>query len=198
MKETISDIIDQRLDPSGAVGEFSRIAADQDHCRVWRDYHLIGDVIRGEVRNTGSCLLSRVQAALVEESAMISPARIAAAGHAPESARRGRFAAGVGASRGEALKAAGLFSLAASIALVAVITLVPQNQGSREATVASRTTGVVPGPDAGGTGSSLHTNLAFQAEFGQMLAGHGEFTGSTGLNGLLTYAKLVSNQPLGE
>lgn len=195
MKETISEIVDQRLDPSGAAGEFSRIAADEEHCRVWRDYHLIGDVIRGDVRTTGPCLLGRVQAALAEEPVVVSPDRNTA-GYAPETTRKGR--PGTGPSRGEVLKAAGLFSLAASIALVAVVTLVPQDHGPREAAVATRTTGAAPGTDAGGVAGSIHTNHSFQTEFGQMLAGHGEFTGSSGLNGLLSYAKLVSNQPLGE
>lgn len=198
MKETISDIIDERLDPSSVDGEFGRIAADDSHCRVWRDYHLIGDVIRGEVRTTGSCLLSRVQVALMEEPTVCIPDRRTAVGHSPESAGRGRVTTGADTSRGDALKAAGLFSLAASIALVAVITLIPQGPGSHETTVASSTTGVVPGTDVGGATDSVHTNHSFHAEFGQMLAGHGEFTGTTGLNGLLAYAKLVSNQPLGE
>lgn len=196
MKETISDIIDRRMDPSSASREFGRIAADEDHCRVWRDYHLIGDVIRGEVRSTGTCLVSRIQIALESESAVIATDRGTRMEHAPESTGRDQTITGAGRSRGDTLKAAGFFSLAASMALVAVITLVPQDHASRDSEVASRSTSIASG--AGPVTERAVTNDSFDAEFGQMLAGHGEFTGSTGLNGLLTYAKLVSNQPLGE
>lgn len=196
MKETISDIIDRRLDLSSATREFGRIAADEDHCRVWRDYHLIGDVIRGEVRSTGTCLVSRVQIALESESTVIAPDRSTRMGHVPESQGRDQTITGAGRSRGDTLKAAGFFSLAASMALVAVITLVPQDHASRDSEVASRSTSIASGADPATVRAV--TNDSFDAEFGQMLAGHGEFTGTTGLNGLLTYAKLVSNQPLGE
>jgi len=63
-----------------------------------------------------------------------------------------------------------------------------------------------PGPDGGGAtpvaqraSSAAATHLqrvSFDPEFGEMLAQHGEFAASPGLNGLIVHAKLVSNEAL--
>ena len=47
-----------------------------------------------------------------------------------------------------------------------------------------------------GAVSSTIEQQKFAQEFGEMLSEHGEFTASSGLNGLVAYAKLVSNQRL--
>ncbi len=198
MKEIISDIIDQNLNPEMVPEALERIAADADGCRVWRNYHLIGAVIRGEVRGQGTCLMDRVRVQLEQEPVvpgarvLHNPLRPTQQGIVPPARSGGRF------RQADALKAAGLFSLAASLALVSVITLVPQNQDSSPTALASRSIGQESGSSVIETSTMTATGAWSQAEFGQMLAGHGEFTGAAALNGLLAYAKFVSNEPLGE
>lgn len=194
MKQTISDIIDQHADSADPADRLRRIASDPDGCRTWRNFHLIGDVIRGDVRATGGCLIERVQASLESEPTVLAPS-----GQAPAKASTDT-AAGPGGSRSDTLKAAGLFSLAASIALVAVLTAAPETADpQRENAVAATVT-----PAGTASGAVVQPEItppesdAIAAEFGQMLVEHGEFTTTAGLNGLLAYAKLVSNQPIAE
>jgi len=67
-------------------------------------------------------------------------------------------------------------SLAASVALLALLALRQPSQDS--APIAAR------------------PNAQTEQEFDVMLVQHGEFASSPGLNGLIVYAKLVSDQPL--
>ena len=193
MKQTISDIIDQELGSADAGGQINRIAEDADGCRSWRNYHLIGDVIRGDVKTTGPCLIDRVEAALAEEPTVLAPA--------PQSTTESVTGAATTStgSRGETLKAAGLFSLAASIALVAVLTQVPATDDLQQGPTVAATATPATAVGEGVAGANPNRNTEdIAAEFGQMLVEHGEFTTATGLNGLLAYAKVVSNQPIGE
>ena len=202
MKESVSDIIDHRLDPRQVSERIQRLSADADGCRVWRNYHLIGDVIRGEVVSAGACLIDRVEAALNDEPTVLVPARAnPEAESAGEAGSASGDAANKGGARGDTLKAAGLFAVAASLALVAVITQVPSpEQSASPASIAASNS---VSPATGATGDTSGTGTAtgrqeFASEFGQMLVEHGEFSATTGLNGLLAYAKVVSNEPLGE
>ena len=204
MKETVSDIIDQRLESDQVGDRIETIAADVEGLRAWRNYHLIGDVIRGEVDSAGSCLIGRVSLALTDEPTVL----------APSSANRAPDAGGVvtgsaspvataEGSRGDTLKAAGLFAVAASLALVAVITQLPTTDGpggdqSLARNAASPTTAVTAGEGLAAGNPGAADEQAFASEFGQMLVEHGEFSAATGLNGLLAYAKIVSNEPLGD
>lgn len=83
----------------------------------------------------------------------------------------------------KAWKPAAVLALAASLALVAVIALDPVNpaRDGGGAPVAQ----LAPAPPA-----------RPGQEFREMLAQHGEFASSPGLNGLIVYAKLVNNRPL--
>jgi hypothetical protein len=78
-----------------------------------------------------------------------------------------------------------MFAVAASLALVAVVTLNPATKKPAQVQLASST-----------TEADTIQQQKFAQEFGEMLVGHGEFTASAGLNGLLAYSKLVSNQRL--
>jgi sigma-E factor negative regulatory protein RseA len=198
MKETISEIIDQRVDPHRLSDPIERIAADAEGCTTWRNYHLIGDVIRGEVSFTGGCLVSRVQTALHDEPTVLAP--VATARQATGSDDRASDDGPRAVGRGDTLKAAGLFAIAASLALVAVITQLP---GSDEASLSPAIATI---GDEGITTDNEENDTAtdpdrqhqdFASEFGQMLVEHGEFSATAGLNGLLAYAKVVSNEPLG-
>ena len=49
MKDIVSEIIDQQVDPSELGEAINQVVRDRAACERWRNYHLIGDVIRGEV-----------------------------------------------------------------------------------------------------------------------------------------------------
>jgi len=180
MTETISELIDNRGAPERRQELFDHIIADHGAGRVWRHYHLIGCVLRGEIERHdagfAADLSARIEArleaepAVAEESPPPSPI-------VPLRRRAWTSAAKAGA--------AATLALAASLALVAVIVL-------------------RPGADSGGGVASISPAAApatiervrFGAEFAEMLAQHGEFASSPGLNGLIVHAKFVNNQPL--
>jgi len=161
MSEKISELIDGRGSPGQRHHLFDHILADHDAGQAWRHYHLIGCVLRGEVTQ-GADLSVRIGRRLEEEPPVLAPV---------PGARR-RFS--------KAWKPAAVLALAASLALVAVISLKPARDGGG-APVAQ----LAPAPPA-----------RPGQEFREMLAQHGEFASSPGLNGLIVYAKLVNNRPL--
>lgn len=184
MKEIVSEIIDQQVDPRELGEAIDQVARDRAACEKWRNYHLIGDVIRGEVNTTGACMMDRLQRTMEQEPTILAPAA--------EAERN------ISKPNPDAWKSAGLFAVAASIALMAVLTLAPEsstlkNEGSVIAEHNQDSTeGAIAMTDA------QRQQQQFEAEFGQMLVEHGEFTATPGLNGLIAYAKMVSNENLDE
>ena len=166
MNEQISALIDRRENPRHQRDMFDHIMADDGARKVWQRYHLIGCVLRGEVECTGADLSVRIRARLEDEPTVLSPIRRLALFRSPLRMM----------PRIPIWKSAGALALAASIALAAVITLNP----------------IAPEQGAGLTDNGAR----FEQEVGEMLAQHGEFTSSPGLNGLVVYAKLVSNEPI--
>ena len=157
MNEKISEIIDHRGTPRQRQSVFDHILADDGARRAWQRYHLIGCVLRGEVRQTGMDLSARIRTRLEREPTTLAPVP----------------------ARATPWKSAGMLALAASIALAAVIIF---HQAGEE----------------DGTNRIVDNShgARFEQAFGEMLAQHGEFTSSPGLNGLVVYAKLVSNAPI--
>ena len=168
MTEKISALIDQRGTPRQKQAVFDHILADDGARRVWQRYHLIGCVLRGEVRQTGTDLSVRIRAQLEREPTVLAPMR----------------------ARAIPWKPVGLLALAASVALAAVLIVNPAFNPAGESGVnriADNSTGV---EQAG------FESTRFEPVFSEMLAQHGEFTSAPGLNGLVAYAKLVSNAPI--
>ena len=167
----ISALVDQQDDPRQRRELFDRMAVDAGARKVWQRYHLIGCVLRGEVEHTGADLGERIRAQLAHEPAATE-----------EMSATRRYArwliqalAGLVAPF---MKPAGMMALAASIALAAVIVVNLTGQEGNPNRIAA------------------DTETRFQTEVREMLAQHGEFTSSPGLNGLVVYAKLVSNAPI--
>ncbi|MGI9317843.1 MAG: sigma-E factor negative regulatory protein [bacterium] len=187
MKDTISKIIDHRVS-SGELGRvMDQVAKNQGACSKWRNYHLIGDVIRGEVKATGNCMMDRIQQAIADEPTILAPS--------PEPPKVELSVAELGS---ETWKSAGMFAVAASIALMAILTLTPNSTPiERGSSVVAQSTENVS-PEVALVKSSEPAQKEFEAEFGQMLVEHGEFTATSGLNGLIAYAKMVSNENLDE
>jgi sigma-E factor negative regulatory protein RseA len=192
MQDIISDIIDQRLDEKELVTRLKTLGCDEQSIKSWRNCHLIGDVLRGDVAAAHGCLIERIDKALVAESQVVVTV--------PE------FDEKKDVTRPEVWKSAGLFAVAASLALVAVVSFSPTDSPNEPVTSAIAT--AVPATAVGETSlAQIEQPTAaiemqapgvanFEAEFGQMLVEHGEFSASSGLNGLIAYSKLVSNETL--
>lgn len=198
-KQTISEIVDQRLDLTEVGSRVSQLADDMECCKTWRNYHLIGDVIRGDVSG-GRCLMDKLRDALDGEPTVLAPgvgSQANSSGYPGNPSKSGSSKSGPSKSglSSDAAKSAGLFAVAASIALVAVLTLPPSSptgQVDGVATVAVAET--APGSAVPGTADQQ----MFESEFSQMLVEHGEFSATSGLNGLIAYAKLVTNEQLND
>ena len=166
--QIVPQLIDGELDDASRSEALKRISGDSSACETWGRYHLIGSVIRNETRIAGRDLCADIMAKLEDEPTVLAPVI--------KTEKKN--------NRAEVFKSAGLFALAASIALVAVVTLSPVAQ-------------VGPGEQVVSTETQTNQDAdSFTQEFEAMLAEHGEFTASPGLNGLIAYAKLVSNQEL--
>lgn len=171
MNEKISRFIDENADPADVQAVFDRLLADDDAHDAWRDYHLIGNVMRGEVSQSGADLRERIRARLEQEPTVL----------APSAARVSRLKSGDAG----VWKPTAILALAASVALLAVIVLQPTSMLSQNDIAAGNTSTHVDNASEG-----------FQQEFNEMLAQHGRFTSSPGLGGLIGYAKFVSDEPI--
>jgi len=168
MSETVSRLVDSELteqEVSSAIGD---LAGEEQSSRQWRNYHLIGNIMRGEGTMVGRDLTRNVASRLEQEPTVLAPAALPTRD------------SGIS----DTWKPVTVFAMAASLALVAVITLVPGTGGSLDGQ-ATQVAQVEASDDE-----------MFAKEFDEMLAEHGEFTASPGLNGLVAYAKLVSAQSL--
>lgn len=187
--EIVSALIDQRLDIADIALPVEQLGGDVALTMRWRNYHLIGDIIRGEVQATGNCLLARMQATLeneptLKQSAVLMPVK-----------QSDSVILFDKSSSNDVWKSAGMFALAAAIALMAVFTLNPAEQGFDNATTVNTVAQIAIATPTR-LASEQQSLATFESEFGQMMARHSEFTATSGLNGLVTYAKLVSNQNL--
>jgi len=185
----LHDLLDGRTGEGELRSVLENLSSDVDATRSWRNYNLIGDVIRGEVSETGHCLVSKISEALDEEPTILAPVRSAhTATNVSAHDVIGRDLSASG--KNDTLKAAGMFAIAASVALFAVLGVTPapiEQPGNNVVAV-----------NAPAAELEQSSTQAFEDEFGQMLVTHGEFTTTTGLNGLASYAKLVSNESLGQ
>ena len=168
MTQTISELVDLELDNEKRDSVITSLCKDTEAQVHWRNYHLIGNVIRDEVSVAGSDLGKRIAKSLDSEPTVLSPNRVRIEQPAKD-----------------LWKPVAMFAVAASMALVAVVTLNPLNNG-------------LPSNNSQTIVSTANEKDLFAQEFGEMLVEHGEFTASPGLNGLVAYAKLVSAQSLNQ
>lgn len=170
MPEKISQLIDQELSPEQQNALIERLINSHTARKKWKCYHLIGNVIRAEVVRTDKDLCALIRDKLEKEPTVLAPLM----SKQP-----------VTNERKDVWKSVGLFAIAASLVVVAVVTLT-----------------AVQFDDAGGqlatSAPAVNSNQArqFSQEFDEMLVTHAEFTASPGMNGLIAYAKLVSAEQL--
>ena len=183
MNEKISQLIDQELNPEqrNALLEWliNNDASNNDTARKsWKRYHLIGNVIRDEVSSTGKDLSALVRDKLEKEPTVLAPLSIKKPVSNDRKNERKHESKDV-------WKSVGLFAIAASLAVVAVVTLTPV-----------KFDGIAVQLTASGKAFNSSQATQFSHEFDEMLVGHAEFTASPGMNGLIAYAKLVSAEQL--
>ena len=76
MKSEISALVDGELEPEAVGRCLQRLKQDDDLVQSWREYHLIGAALRGEVRTSIDAGFSR---RLAEEATILAPRAIVAA-----------------------------------------------------------------------------------------------------------------------
>lgn len=189
----LHDLLDGRVEEGELRSALENLSNNENATHSWRNYNLIGDVIRGEVSETGNCLISKISDALDEEPTILAPVRSTRIA-ASDSESNVIGLQGLNPSepaKNDTLKAAGMFAIAASVALFAVLGISPVPVEQTNNTVVA--TATAPASEL-----QQSSTQSFEEEFGQMLVTHGEFTTTAGLNGLASYAKLVSNESLGQ
>ncbi len=114
-QEWVSAAVDGELDEQ----TLAELAADADSHEQWRDYHMIGDAMRGELPQTVSIDLSAsIMAAIDEEPAIIAPKQTAVkAVTKPTSSKVVPL-----------FKQFGQYAIAATVAMVAVVGVQNYNQ----------------------------------------------------------------------
>ncbi|MCG9720052.1 RseA family anti-sigma factor [Shewanella sp. Isolate7] len=123
-QEWVSAAVDGEIDEQ----ELAQLAADTDSHEKWRDYHMIGDAMRGELPAAINLDLSANIAAAIElEPSILVPKRVETPEVTPQHATQHRFASVV-----PLFKQFGQYAIAASVALVAVIGVQNYNQGGVE------------------------------------------------------------------
>ncbi len=180
MTETLSRLIDEELSSDEleiALNDILLATALHNNGHSWQNFHLIGDIMRGDVLTVGRDLSLSVSAKLELEPTIIAPNvlidTLTDTHSQPKSDR---------------WKPISMLAIAASLAFVAVIILSPiQQEKSASGDSVVKITPPILAPSE---------EEKFAREFDEMLAGHGEFAALPGLNGLVAYAKLVSSQSL--
>ena len=175
MSEKISGLLDGEL-PSDELASTLKSLGSEDLAKVER-YQLIGALMRNDgteaaLNSARSGLCGRISKQIEQEPRWLLPA--------PPRSRKADVVAS--ASRSPAFL--GGFAIAASIAAIAVFVVAPnwlESPGLSAPPVAQ----VEQGP-------ARATRSLDMDELGSMLIEHGEFTGSAGINGLLAYAKFVT------
>ncbi len=169
MKQKISELVDSEITDQEREVLFDDLVSG-DHNDSWHRYHLIGSVIRGDVSRADSDLSASIMTKLEHEPTVLAPVMIK-----PKSQQ----------AKADVWKSVGMFAIAASLVLVAVVTLQPETENLTGNAIVSNSSTV-----------ESQEQAQFSQEFDEMLVEHGEFSASPGLNGLIAYAKLVSDQQL--
>ncbi len=178
MNRKLSELIDCELTDQQQSDAVDELSASRESAQSWVNYHLIGNIMRGEISSAGSDLSARISQAVDREPTVLAPAAIAKQLKDSTPAN-------------DIWRPIAMFAVAASIALVAVFVVnpLPDSTSSKQLVVTEEV-------DSGSGEIITDEKQLFAQEFGEMLSVHGEFSATSGLNGLVAYAKLVSNEPL--
>ena len=188
----IAQLVDHELTSAEQSQVFDLLIKNKQAAKKWQRYHLIGNIMRDDIHQSGNDMSESIAAALELEPTVLSPNRFS-----NQVSDQISNQASDEKTSSDLWKPVGLFAMAASLAVVAVVALNPVNdqitdqQNTRFAAL-----------DENQVETQVQTQVQTDQsvlsaqEFDEMLVEHGEFTSSSGLNGLLSYAKLVSSQSL--
>jgi sigma-E factor negative regulatory protein RseA len=188
MKETreqrLSSWLDGEITGPEADRLFTELAGDSDLHRTLGRYHLVSDHLRGEPINVSTLgIVDRVSAALENEPVVLAPRK-----------RR---------PQGKMMRYLGGGAIAASVALVAVLSLNNDSSGPlEEPTTVARApvqTSVKQVADAQlrtlaatSADQQLADQQQVESQLDRILAEHSEYAGSGGMQGILPYTTFVS------
>lgn len=165
-RERVSALMDGELDSDQGPG-FERVLKDEAAAECWRDYHLIGDVMRGEAALSGA-FAARVSTALAAEPTVLAPPRSRSVG----TARARTFA---------------LSAAASAAGLAVVVWLAMQGiSGPSTAPLASGTQAVQPSAVASSDGQEGAKALSEVSEY---VAAHQEYSPTAAMPGVASYVR---------
>ncbi len=165
MNDEISAFVDGELDTDAAARFMQRLKTDDDLFRAWREYHLIGDALRGDARPGIAASFSQRLAA---EPTVLAPRHVEAANHP-------RWMTVLSAAAGVAVVA-----VAAWVALPQMGTEVPAPMAGNE-TGASETPRTV-----------AETAIPVAVGVEDYLLAHQRFSPASSMQGVAPYVRTVS------
>ena len=177
----ISALVDNELEPSETSAWLDKVAKNTELQRKWRDYHLIGDLMREQVHaRVDATLAQRVSAALVTEPTVLAPRMRSSAWQ-----KRLRPFAGV--------------AVAATVASIAVIGLQPDSAPQVEPVrVVQQASAPIPMPvqvrRVPGTNWELLEPVrqdGVATTLNDYLVNHNEFAANRGMQGMLQYVRIA-------
>lgn len=174
-KEKISELLDDELNDLEHHRLMKVLADNREMRGVWERYHLM----RAALRNELEVMVSPNMADRIGESIQtMSPDVVHPAGRPFRFPRYARVAAGL--------------AIAASVTVVAILTLQPMSPpNTPESTIALQNT---PGSATGLVTVSGPTSLVKAPRQGSLnayLVEHSEYTPNAGMNGMLSYVRIV-------
>lgn len=178
--EQISALADDELRGPELRQALEHLRRDAELQGAWSRYHLISDTLHANLASArASDLHRRVQAALEQEPTLLAPRRKA---HLPSLAKQ----------------AAG-FAIAASVAAVAILAVRQGDVAPEGNTLAQVQVAQAPRPaplvQLTSTGSPvLAAAPAARGRLNAYLVNHNEYSVSSGMQGVLPYVRIVSNE----
>lgn len=187
-REQISVLIDdEQTELSGATMDL--ISSNEEYRNVWTRFHLIGDTLRGHLpKHIDTLLANRIRKTIENEPVVLAPTR-------------GQF---------PFLKPVAGVAIAASVALVAIITI---QQPAQEPAVTPAPTfsisqhqpefinpdlakTVVAKPSVDDTQKQAVTRqIKVDTRMNRYLINHNEYLSNTGMRGILPYVRIVAFEP---
>lgn len=180
--ETISALVDDQLRGPALRQALELLRRDTEAQGVWSRYHLIGDTLHANLASArASGLHLRVHEALEQEPTLLAPRR------KPRLPSLAKQAAGL--------------AIAASVAAVAIITVQQDDMqpgaGPIPVQMAQSVRPAHEMVQLASTGNPAAVAVAEQAARGRLnsyLVNHNEYSVSSGMQGVLPYVRIVSNE----
>lgn len=171
MKEKISELLDEELNDLEHHRLMKAMQDDREMHGVWERYHLM----RAAMRNELEVMVSPNMADRVAESIRaVQPDAAHPAGRSFRLPRYARAAAGLG--------------IAASVAVVAIFTLQPSSlSNAPESSIALQKSPALVAV----AGSAKLVKTPRQGTLNSYLVEHSEFTPNAGMNGMMSYVRIV-------